>query len=967
MADILLPPITADEVQNLYNEELQTLTVTAFGVSGTNTLTYAPTGQVFAGLMAIGYLYPFLAVKYADDANGTNFSDSPTNRLYYALRNSPDNAESTNPADYTYYLTVGFGTTNFLWYLATGGRQVQFFVGTTAPSSTWVQAPTTAIDLDALIAATGSNGTSAFPLTIYFQGATPPATPVGGSFTLGTYVLTPPAGWTNTFPAALIAGQTVYTSFATVVTTALVGSVTPTWNTPVVAYSAAGATGATGATGAMGASGFTTLSFTVYARSATTMPETAPITPTGGSYDFGTMVFTPPVGWFNSPPMGTNVLYQSTTFTISNQTSGTLNIINWRAPTQSVQNLPNGASYIAGSNGSIYQANTATPLIYSRVSTGLIPTIPVGGLAVFSGTNPPTVTPPTGWFNDIQSITPSTLDPVWSLAANLATVSDTATYVPVWANPKFIFQNSGQIGTTVISRSGNSPTPVPAPSGAELLSVFNRSVGQEGDVVLIQYLNRKAAFRYSANVWSEAAGFIDGALVVSGTITANQIAAQTITTDNLQAGAVTASKLAVDQLSAITAITGSLVVGNQPSNPTNGFIQSANYVTGLAGYRIGYDGSAEFNSGTFRGAITANSINIGTAPTRNGTVMTGAGVTVEPNTGYFAIGDASNNMTYNGTILTLNGSFRSFSGGTQYTSSLVDSNNNTAIGATANPAGTSNVLIGVGTAGGGASSNNVAIGRNSTVGVSCTNNVIVGASSSISASCSNNVLIGASSSLSASIANCVSISGSISTSSGSSIAIGGTISTSSASSIVVGGSISSNAGNCITIGGSVSANCSNALALGRNSSIAANFTNSSAVGANATVTGSNQVQLGDASTTTYVYGTVQNRSDLRDKADVAQLATDEAWALIGNITPKKFKWNYRNGNGIRGRYHYGVVAQDIASLIQNRVINDFGGYQNHRVLGGEDVLSVGYDEFIAPLIAVVQDLQTRIQELEKGK
>jgi hypothetical protein len=54
-----------------------------------------PTGNVIA------YLYKYLAVKYANSADGAlDFSDSPTNREYYGIRNSNEEAESTNPADY---------------------------------------------------------------------------------------------------------------------------------------------------------------------------------------------------------------------------------------------------------------------------------------------------------------------------------------------------------------------------------------------------------------------------------------------------------------------------------------------------------------------------------------------------------------------------------------------------------------------------------------------------------------------------------------------------------------------------------------------------------------------------------------------------------------------------------------------------------------------------------------------------
>jgi hypothetical protein len=42
---------------------------------------------------------------------------------------------------------------------------------------------------------------------------------------------------------------------------------------------------------------------------------------------------------------------------------------------------------------------------------------------------------------------------------------------------------------------------------------------------------------------------------------------------------------------------------------------------------------------------------------------------------------------------------------------------------------------------------------------------------------------------------------------------------------------------------------------------------------------------------------------------------------------------------------------------------DFGGYQDHRVKGGDDVLSLGYEELIAPLIKAVQELAARNDEL----
>jgi hypothetical protein len=67
----------------------------------------------------------------------------------------------------------------------------------------------------------------------------------------------------------------------------------------------------------------------------------------------------------------------------------------------------------------------------------------------------------------------------------------------------------------------------------------------------------------------------------------------------------------------------------------------------------------------------------------------------------------------------------------------------------------------------------------------------------------------------------------------------------------------------------------------------------------------------------------------------------------------------RDGSKKRNRYHHGLIAQDVASVIAQTGV-DFGGLQNHALSGGEDVLSVGYDELIAPLIKAVQELSQQV-------
>jgi hypothetical protein len=168
---------------------------------GANLSADPDNGQITGpGGVVIAYLYRYLAVKYSDSFDGSsNFSDSPTNRQYYGLRNTDFSTESTNPADYIWRkVTGGFGTTKFLFYKTSGGRQVAFYVGTASPSTGYVQAGVDSIDLDILTATTPlSDSFVAFfqpsnlqvartgdPLTPSFTGINPALYAINGNSTV---------------------------------------------------------------------------------------------------------------------------------------------------------------------------------------------------------------------------------------------------------------------------------------------------------------------------------------------------------------------------------------------------------------------------------------------------------------------------------------------------------------------------------------------------------------------------------------------------------------------------------------------------------------------------------------------------------------------------------------------------------------------------------------------------------------
>jgi len=171
---------------------------------GSNIAADPNNGQVTgpSGIV-LAYLYRYLAVKYADSFDGSvNFGDSPTNRLYYGLSNSDSSVESSNYADYIWSKVAGggFGTTNFLWYITNGGRQIQFFVGAASPATGYATVGTSAIDLDIITSSTGNVSFLAYfqpanlqvvrtgnPLTPSFTGVQPRLYASAGG-ALATYV-----------------------------------------------------------------------------------------------------------------------------------------------------------------------------------------------------------------------------------------------------------------------------------------------------------------------------------------------------------------------------------------------------------------------------------------------------------------------------------------------------------------------------------------------------------------------------------------------------------------------------------------------------------------------------------------------------------------------------------------------------------------------------------------------------------
>lgn len=179
----------------------------------------------------------------------------------------------------------------------------------------------------------------------------------------------------------------------------------------------------------------------------------------------------------------------------------------------------------------------------------------------------------------------------------------------------------------------------------------------------------------------------------------------------------------------------------------------------------------------------------------------------------------------------------------------------------------------------------------------------------------------------------------------------------------------------------------NAMRFMQDGNTIADLSESTALGHNARVSGGSQIQLGASGTTVYAYGAVQDRSDRRDKADIRDTILGSDFIL--SLRPVDFRWDYRDdyfdevsdgededgnpktklvpvtkdGSRKRKRYHHGLIAQEVKATMEKLGV-DFGGYQDHSINGGCDVLSLGYEELIGPMIKTIQELNARIKTLE---
>ena len=89
------------------------------------------------------------------------------------------------------------------------------------------------------------------------------------------------------------------------------------------------------------------------------------------------------------------------------------------------------------------------------------------------------------------------------------------------------------------------------------------------------------------------------------------------------------------------------------------------------------------------------------------------------------------------------------------------------------------------------------------------------------------------------------------------------------------------------------------------------------------------------------------------QADYANWETDNS---LANLT--------HDGTHKRNRLHQGLIAQELKQVMDEMGV-DFAGYQDFKVNGGDDRLTIVYNELITPMIKAIQELKAEFDEYKR--
>lgn len=113
----------------------------------------------------------------------------------------------------------------------------------------------------------------------------------------------------------------------------------------------------------------------------------------------------------------------------------------------------------------------------------------------------------------------------------------------------------------------------------------------------------------------------------------------------------------------------------------------------------------------------------------------------------------------------------------------------------------------------------------------------------------------------------------------------------------------------------------------------------------------------------YSTNSVISTSDRNLKNSIVTIPTDKATNFIMALNPVTYKFN----DGTGKRTHWGMIAQETETALTNLNMTtlDFAGVCYDKLEDGTYRYGLRYEEFIAPIIAVEQDHEKRIEALEQ--
>jgi hypothetical protein len=452
----------------------------------------------------------------------------------------------------------------------------------------------------AIIGAGGVTGRSVYTAIVFRRSATDPVAPTTGSFNFGTNTLIPPSGWFLDVPTGT---DPIYgTRFVFSIIGDSGSQNASTWSTPFKVAE----NGLPGSPGSPGSSGISTYQASVFRRSAI-----VPATPTGGSYDFGTQVLTPPAGWSATIPTGTDPIYVTNTLASVQGITGIDSVLDWSIPVIIAQNGINGVNGesawpATGNSVSGYndlQANAAvldTNNVYRLISSGVIATNNLATTTILH----------IGYSNandiiqrrldsvivgDYVTVTAISGGVTFKFAYIITSVNKRSNYTFNAIAAQFFYE----IGVLLVKSSSGSSALDYATGATDTTFDFSRAVGTRGAgwwrydagaadlsgvdttaevnvfwaalhspdidpvkddrfVIATTHVSGTKAFIYNGIDWVTQTAFVDGNLLVAGTVTANALAANSVTANKIAASSVTADKLNVASLSAVSATIGTL-------------------------------------------------------------------------------------------------------------------------------------------------------------------------------------------------------------------------------------------------------------------------------------------------------------------------------------------------------------------------------------------------------------------------